>query len=94
MAWARQGRNLPANWQAIRRHILDRDQHRCTATQADGTRCRETTRLEVDHIDDPDNHTPANLRTLCHWHHAHRTAQQSAAAKQARRPAPKHPGLT
>lgn len=92
MAWTT-GRNLPPDWPAIRRHTLHRDGHRCTWTQADGTRCRETTRLEVDHIGDPDNHTLANLRTLCHWHHARRTARQAADAKQ-QRPAPSHPGLT
>jgi len=96
MAWTSQGRDLPPNWQAIRRRILHRDGHRCTWTQNDGTRCPQTTRLEVDHINDPHNHDPANLRTLCHWHHAKRTAAQSAAAKQTNRKpqAAKHPGLT
>ena len=95
MAWTT-GRRLPTTWPAIRRRILARDGHQCTWTQADGSRCPETTRLEVDHIDDPHNHDPANLRTLCHWHHARVTAAQFHHAKQTNRkpPAAKHPGLT
>ena len=98
MAWTT-GRQLPSNWPAIRTQVKARDGHRCTWIQADGSRCPETTRLEVDHIGDPNNHHPDNLRTLCHACHARRTAQQAAAGLRAklgkrwRAPEP-HPGLT
>lgn len=94
MAWTT-GRDLPANWPAIRNQVKARDGHRCTAIREDGNRCPETTRLEVDHIGDPDDHSPRrNLRTLCHWHHARRTATQSHAARQANKAQEQHPGLT
>lgn len=87
---------LPPDWATIRNRILDRDGHRCTATRRDGQRCTERTRLEVDHIDNPHDHDEANLRTLCHWHHAQRTALQAQAARTPptqRRPPEPHPGL-
>jgi 5-methylcytosine-specific restriction endonuclease McrA len=93
MAWTSRGRDLPPGWPAIRAAVLARDGHRCTAIRADGTRCPETTRLEVDHIGDRHDHRPANLRTLCHWHHAYRTAAQSHAARRANTQAPAHPGM-
>lgn len=101
MAWSPRGRDLPANWPAIRQRVLKRDGHRCTATMNDGTRCVETERLEVDHIYDNGNHADSNLRTLCHWHHARHTAAQSHAAAKARRAqisrrfrrTEQHPGL-
>jgi 5-methylcytosine-specific restriction endonuclease McrA len=93
LSWTSQGRDLPTNWRTIRRAILQRDQHRCTWIQTDGTRCPETTRLEVDHIANPNDHRPDNLRTLCHWHHARVTAAQSHRAKQAKTPTSQHPGL-
>lgn len=95
MSWST-GRHLPPDWPRIRERIKQRDGHRCTATLRDGSRCRERTRLEVDHIGDPNDHNDNNLRTLCHWHHAKRTAQQSAAARRPvtqRRPPEAHPGM-
>lgn len=86
---------LPPNWPAIRRAILERDGHRCTATRGDtGTRC-DAPATDVDHIDAPDDHRPANLRALCGHHHRRRTAAQGGRARsQRRRPTtPKHPGL-
>ena len=42
---------LPRNWPAIRRAILERDGHRCTATRGDtGARC-DAPATDVDHID-------------------------------------------
>lgn len=84
---------MPSNWQAITRRVRARDGHRCTWIRADDTRCTETTRLEVDHIGDPNDHTLPNLRTLCHWHHARRTAAQAAAARTDRRACGTHPNL-
>lgn len=94
-AWSNSNRRaeLPPNWSSIRRRILDRDGHRCTWTEH-GHRCTETTRLEVDHAGDPNDHTDDNLRTLCHPHHSRHTAAQSAAGRTpTRRPPERHPGL-
>lgn len=80
---------LPKDWHHIRRAVLERDGHQCVTCGNPGN--------EVDHIDDPTNHHPSNLRTLCHPCHAHRTALQANAARWAnsttRRPAERHPGL-
>ncbi|MFG2618042.1 HNH endonuclease [Streptomyces sp. NPDC048507] len=89
---------LPADWATdIRPPILERDGHQCTWTRADGTRCTETTQLEVDHLGDPDDHRPHMLRTLCRHHHRRRTAIQANEAQGPRpsraRPAEQHPGL-
>ena len=86
---------LPRNWPAIRRAILERDGHRCTAIRGDtGTRC-DAPATDVDHIDAPNDHRPANLRALCGHHHRRRTSAQGGRARsQRRRPTPpKHPGL-
>jgi 5-methylcytosine-specific restriction enzyme A len=53
---------------------------------------------EVDHIGDPRNHDPSNLRGLCSEHHATRTGRQGAAARHAltprrNRPTERHPGF-
>ena len=71
---------LPRNWPAIRRAILERDGHRCTAIRGDtGARC-DAPATDVDHIDGlgpqgPAGHDPANLRGYCHPHHSARTAR-------------------
>lgn len=104
MAWqASDGRALPPTWRRrIRPAVLSRDGHRCTWT-VDGRRCPWVDltgrTLEVDHIDDPDDHSLGNLRTLCGRgsadnHHGKRTARQGVAARPVRaRPRPPHPGL-
>lgn len=101
MPWSSSTRraDLPSNWDAIRRRILARDSHQCTAMMRDGSRCPTTTGLEVDHIGDRRNHTDANLQTLCAWHHKRKTAGESAAARRRSprerraRPTEAHPGL-
>jgi hypothetical protein len=89
---------LPPGWQTrIRPPVLERDGHRCTWIEEDGTRCTATDALEVDHIGDPNDHTPGNLRTLCRYHHRKRTALQARSARgeapPRRRPPEAHPGL-
>jgi hypothetical protein len=65
----------------------------------DGSRCTETTELEVDHIGDPHDHSDENLEVLCSWHHKRKTAGESARARRRKpperrgRPAEAHPGL-
>ncbi|SFD14156.1 HNH endonuclease [Streptomyces aidingensis] len=85
----------PQGWKTLRQEILNRDQHRCTWID-DGQRC--TARgTDVDHIGNPNDHTPDNLRTLCGPHHRRRTALQARAARgetpPRKRPRDPHPGL-
>lgn len=103
MPWASSGRRseLPSDWTSSRRpRILARDGQQCTARMRDGSRCPETTNLEVDHIGDRLDHEDVNLQTLCRWHHRQKTQGESGAARRARprerraRPAERHPGLT
>jgi 5-methylcytosine-specific restriction protein A len=96
---------LPGNWRMIRNVVLRRDGYRCVWVDHDGTtgrRCPETGtgpggRLEIDHVGDPTDHRPDNLRTLCAWHHRQRTARQANAAKAPRptktREPERHPGM-
>lgn len=82
---------LPPNWATIRAAILRRDQHQCTEQRGDtGNRC-EASATDVDHIGDPADHRPENLRALCAHHHRRKTARQGALAKPTK-PKPKHPG--
>ena len=90
---------LPDNWKARRRRILIRDGYRCT-WRHDGVRCEELA-TDVDHIRPGDDHGDANLRSLCDWHHQHKSSAEGGAARAAarrrvdhrfRRSEP-HPGL-
>lgn len=101
MAWSTSNRakRLPGNWYVVRRVVLQRDEHRCTARLRDDSRGpRRAT--DVDHIVPGDNHDLGNLQSLCRWHHKQKTAVESAAARRAsrgrqlrRRPAEEHPGV-
>ena len=93
--WANSNRRaeLPTNWPALRRRILNRDQHRCTETTADGTRCTAHA-TDVDHTGDKHDHRMEMLRSLCSWHHDRKSSAQGNAAQQRRRPTPQHPGIT
>jgi hypothetical protein len=86
----------PIGWKKIRLAILGRDGYRCTwIDEATGLRC-EAQATDVDHIGDNDDHSEANLRSLCGWHHDKRTGAQASAARWSRRPQPTkrpHPGL-
>jgi len=90
----------------VRRAVLDRDQHRCTATLTDGTRCRVTqdSKLQIHHLlrygaGGPT--TAENLVTLCHWHHNRETQREATETRSKTRAAlragpdhGKHPGLS
>ena len=87
---------LPKGWGAIRRRILKRDGFVCTLTLG-GVRCTAPA-TDVDHIDDPADHSDANLRSLCGPHHRQRSAAQGGRAAQEKRiprnrKAEPHPGL-
>src|SRR5690606_32967235 len=97
MAWesdSRRRAELPPNWEAIRREILDRDGRQCRWILPSGKRCpRRAT--DVDHFGDRNDHSPRNLRALCTHHHAKVTAMQGVRArrkKPRRRPEERHPG--
>lgn len=88
-------RRLPRDWPLIRRRILERDGYQCTWTDQ-GKRCPEPA-TDVDHRHRGDDHSDANLRSLCSWHHARKSGREGNAARRpvitARRPAERHPGL-
>jgi 5-methylcytosine-specific restriction enzyme A len=95
--------DLPADWDKfIRPAILQRDPFCLWGSLRDDRAgidyvCGERSQ-EVDHIGDPANHEPYNLRGLCSSHHATRTGRQGAAAMlalrpQRNRPPDKHPGF-
>ena len=95
---------LPSNWTSIVKRIRARDGERCTwvyRVEGEHARCAATTRLEVDHIRNNDDHSEANLRTLCHDHHAQKTQSESwasrsknlAKAKKKFRRTEEHPAL-
>jgi 5-methylcytosine-specific restriction endonuclease McrA len=58
-------------------------------------RCRATTQLEVDHVKGRDDHTLANLATLCRHHHQIKTSREARATQLSRgkRPGVVHHGL-
>lgn len=85
---------LPPNWEAIRRVVLERDGSACVWTE-DGHRCGVHAN-QVDHINGRDDHSPANLQSLCKWHHDRKSARQGNAARTTltmRRKPERHPGL-
>jgi len=65
---APKGRAIPLN---TRRAVLKRDGYQCTYCAADGTRCRERVRLEIDHIKPfalGGTYAVENLRVVCRAH--------------------------
>jgi 5-methylcytosine-specific restriction protein A len=79
---------LPDNWQAIRKEVLDRDGGQCVWLLAgSGKRCpNEAT--DVDHIGSKRVHALWNLRSLCGPHHDKRTALQGTQEAARRRTVP------
>jgi hypothetical protein len=66
----RRGRYVPA---AVRRAVFERDEGRCTYTDAGGRRCAETHRLELHHLRAfarGGEHTEDNLTLRCNAHNA------------------------
>ncbi|KPC89936.1 HNH endonuclease [Streptomyces sp. NRRL F-6602] len=99
MAWEGSTRRqrLPKDWPARRRRVLRRDGHRCVELYSDGRRCTQPA-TDVDHIVPGDDHRMENLRALCSWHHARKSAHEggTAAARtrvSTARPRPSHPAL-
>ncbi|MFD8595357.1 HNH endonuclease [Kitasatospora sp. NPDC059646] len=99
MVWSTSNRRaaLPRDWPRIRRRILRRDKGVCTAVFSDGRQCGRPA-TDVDHIVPGSDHRDANLRALCGWCHAHKSASEGGAAAGLRavssaRPTPTHPAL-
>jgi 5-methylcytosine-specific restriction protein A len=81
MPWSTSNRrsSLPADWPAIRRRILRRDNNSCQWRESDGSSCgREAN--EVDHIQPSGSDEEWNLRSLCSWHHQRKSSAEGAAA--------------
>lgn len=87
-AWQGSNRRatLPPDWPAIAARTLRRDRTCQLAypgtwhTRHGPTRCAGRS-SEVDHIGDPSDHTPGNLRGVCAPCHRRRTQAQSASAR-------------
>lgn len=102
MAWEGSTRKetLPPDWPQRRQAVFARDGNRCVVIKKDGRRCWDKA-TDCDHIGNREDHSLANLRSLCSWHHQRRSSTQggtaSAIAKQNRpslkRPPEAHPGL-
>lgn len=87
---------LPKAWPKIRANVLRRDKHQCQHIREDTGRKCLARATDVDHIDDPNDHTHANLQSLCGWHHNQKTAKQggtAAAKKRGRITRESHPGF-
>lgn len=77
-------RHVPVS---TRRHVLERDEHRCQYVAPDGTRCEQTRSLEIDHIVPfarGGSHDPSNLRVLCRAHNQ-RTAEREFGPRPRQR---------
>lgn len=103
MSWTTTGRNLPRDWAARRSQVLAEESD-CQLAYPDEWTTRHGVRrctrvsTEVDHINDPLDHSRPNLRGVCASCHARRTQAQAAAAQQgvagrARYPTTRAPGL-
>ena len=99
MTW--QGRQLPPNWQTLRRQRFDLDGWACVDC---GHHDPTGSTLECDHIGDRDDHRLEKLRTRCadiakggNGCHRQRTNEAAASARGVGttrlRPPPAHPGL-
>ena len=76
MAWTSQGRDLPPNWQAIRRRILHRDPI-CRV-------CGERPSTQVDHVVPGDDHRDSNLQGICDPCHATKSSEEGNRAHRDR----------
>lgn len=101
MSWSTSNRRdrLPPDWQSRRRKRLRADNYLCQWVLPDNTLCLDTA-TDVDHINPGDDHSHANLQSLCHMHHARKSSSEGgvAAAKVRRQNGQKfrrveqHPG--
>lgn len=104
MIWASSDRRseLPPDWDRLRRETLERDSYRCVwpgRWKPLPQRCNRPA-TDVDHVRRGNDHSARNRQSLCHGHHAAKTARESAevrAEQQAKLKFPvqypRHPGL-
>jgi len=83
---------------AIKRAVYERDQGRCTFVGPNGTRCDQTSLLELDHLDGyarRPEHRVSRLTLRCFWHNQYAAevmygrqwmAERRKAARQTGRP--------
>lgn len=73
--WANSDRKhqLPPDWPRIRKRILNRDRHRC---QINGPTCTQRA-TDVDHINNPADHSDSNLQAACPNCHRAKTDRKS-----------------
>ena len=86
MAWSTSGRRqqLPSNWgREIRPRILTRDPI-CRWREHGDYTCRARS-TEVDHVRRGSDHSDANLRGLCGYHHQLKSSQEGAEALAKKR---------
>jgi hypothetical protein len=65
---------IPSDWQRTRSRIFQRDSYRCACVESE-QRCTHTA-SEIDHIDNPKDHSDQNLRAICSHHFARRWSAQ------------------
>lgn len=92
MSWDTSTRRdrLPANWPILRRQAIARAHGRCQDTHhaagCDGKA------VEVDHIEQGDDHSPTNLQALSAACHARKTRLDNGYWAAVPAPAERHPG--
>lgn len=101
-SWAGSDRKerLPADWLAITKVVLRRDDFRCQARNVYGEQCKERA-TDVDHIKRGDDHRLVNLQALCGWHHDKKTGREAGIEVNKKRKeirnrmrrTEQHPGL-
>lgn len=75
---------LPPDWARTRKRILRRDSHECQWVIEDHGKCLRPAN-EVDHRKPGGDHSDANLRALCTWHHQKKSSREGAAASAIQR---------
>lgn len=85
--------SLPAGWDALRRFVLERDEHRCYMCGGYATHVDHVINAASGGTDDP-----SNLAAICVDDHRKKSSAEGGRAFQAQRPrrqrpAERHPGL-
>jgi hypothetical protein len=77
-------RHIPA---AVRRTVYERDEGRCAYVNGQGRRCQTRERLKFHHDETPfakgGDHSPENIRLMCHAHNALLAEQEYGKKKMA-----------
>ena len=81
---------LPRDWSTRRRAVLARDGGVCQWPRADGGVCGAPA-TDVDHVQPGDDHSLANLRALCRWHHQRKSGSEGGRALWRRAPSRRRP---